>query len=361
MGRTSILGGDVELVIVVQKYVQLFVKCTTPSSFTVAVYSWQPFLSLFSILQVERSRLARARAEKAEAIDAKLALESRCAQLEQALRHQQELQRAYLSGGLAGSRDIHQPRIRSQPDADHEGSEHDVRELRTPQPPRITRRSLRLSTKPGVPSAKTKSVGTDAFLSTQPKVVISEQQHSAVVQNDQKSDDDHNPELENAPESSDIHFGDCIFYPPDDDAMDELDYSEYVRWSAGDGGVNSADQFSSGYSGAPAYATRHHDMQQPHRSSQRAPSSACRSSSRGGAVVGGGFGGSASTPATPFVRRALFSMDDSAAVKQNNCVTPQMSRRRLTITNPYTAELTEMNGAPKIPYSAHFAGYVSAF
>ncbi|THD21278.1 Radixin [Fasciola hepatica] len=305
--------------------------------------------------EIERSRLARARAEKAEAIDAKQALETRCAQLEQALRHQQELQRAYLSGGLDSSREVHQPRIRSQQGTEHEGIEHDALKLRTPQPPRITRRSLRLSTTSGVPPDQSKSPNTDAFLSSQAEVDCSEQQLNAPVENDPKSDDEHNPELDNAPGSSDIQFGDCIFYPPDHDDVDELDYSEYVRWDGGDGGINHGDQFPLVYPSASTYDSRHFGTQQLRSTFHRATSGTYRGG--GGGV---GIGGSASTPATPFVRRALFSMDDSAAVKQNSFVTPQMSRRRLTITNPYTAEVTELNATPKIPYSAHFAGYFAS-
>ncbi|CAH8650988.1 unnamed protein product [Heterobilharzia americana] len=46
--------------------------------------------------EVERARLAKARAEKAEALEAKIALEARCAQLEEALRHRQK-QKSYTS------------------------------------------------------------------------------------------------------------------------------------------------------------------------------------------------------------------------------------------------------------------------
>uniref|UniRef100_A0A5K4EXI7 Putative merlin/moesin/ezrin/radixin n=1 Tax=Schistosoma mansoni TaxID=6183 RepID=A0A5K4EXI7_SCHMA len=47
--------------------------------------------------EVERARLAKARAEKAEALEAKSVLEARCAQLEEALIHQQKCQNPYTS------------------------------------------------------------------------------------------------------------------------------------------------------------------------------------------------------------------------------------------------------------------------
>ncbi|VDP65632.1 unnamed protein product, partial [Schistosoma curassoni] len=47
--------------------------------------------------EVERARLAKARAEKAEALEAKSVLEARCAQLEEALIHQQKRQNPYTS------------------------------------------------------------------------------------------------------------------------------------------------------------------------------------------------------------------------------------------------------------------------
>ncbi|KAH8865548.1 Radixin, partial [Schistosoma japonicum] len=47
--------------------------------------------------EVERARLAKARAEKAEALEAKSALEARCAQLEEVLNHQQKFQKPYTS------------------------------------------------------------------------------------------------------------------------------------------------------------------------------------------------------------------------------------------------------------------------
>ncbi|KAK4476063.1 hypothetical protein MN116_001290 [Schistosoma mekongi] len=47
--------------------------------------------------EVERARLAKARAEKAEALEAKSALEARCAQLEEVLKYQQKFQKPYTS------------------------------------------------------------------------------------------------------------------------------------------------------------------------------------------------------------------------------------------------------------------------
>ncbi|CAH8468368.1 unnamed protein product [Dicrocoelium dendriticum] len=65
--------------------------------------------------EIERSRLARARAEKAEALEAKWALESRCAQLEQALRRHQSLKLAYLSPEWLAP-DGRRPMLRHLPD-----------------------------------------------------------------------------------------------------------------------------------------------------------------------------------------------------------------------------------------------------
>ncbi|CAH8571648.1 unnamed protein product [Schistosoma turkestanicum] len=59
--------------------------------------------------EVERARLARARAEKAEALEAKSVLEARCAQLEEALMHQQRRQKPYISDNHNRLNDTYTP------------------------------------------------------------------------------------------------------------------------------------------------------------------------------------------------------------------------------------------------------------
>ncbi|KAG5446003.1 Moesin/ezrin/radixin 2 [Clonorchis sinensis] len=242
--------------------------------------------------EVERSRLARARAEKAEAVEAKLALESKCAQLERALRQQQELQQMFLSGAI--------------PTGDHTES---VREKNNIVRPRSTNSSLRF---PSTGRKVLREPSDDERFRTQ-ICPSTEQPHRRVtdptsdgvdgLSGEQPVDERH---------QSDIHFGRCVFYRSDErvaqNGGDLGDFEEY-SWDQ-----LPREQVCLPNGQGHAYTCQTYGQHPQPLMHHRQPLKMYTN-------------GSASTPATPFARRA-------AAVAEREMrppnYTPQLSRRNPT-------------------------------
>ncbi|CAL8089955.1 unnamed protein product [Calicophoron daubneyi] len=237
--------------------------------------------------EIERSRLARARAEKAEAMEAKLALETRCAQLEQALRRQQELQRAYFPDGLSGNEGM------LGKDGDKVDREPGVS---TSQPHLTSHHG------PHYP-LPARDQGNEQRAYSAPE----ESQLPTCAQPQEESNVDDEGEEEEEEEEigcdqsgdrlpSNRQFGECIFYPPEEIPENgDLDYTECM-WRA----IPDEQRLHpSGYRNqvypqhfpASVYPIRRH-------SSVKYKS------------------GSASTPATPFARRAYLGTAESGLNNQ---------------------------------------------
>ncbi|KAA3680024.1 uncharacterized protein DEA37_0008312 [Paragonimus westermani] len=265
--------------------------------------------------ELERSRLTKARAEKSEALEAKLALESRCAQLEEALRHQQAMQRAYLTGSANDVEPHASPFSGQTVENTDEGN-------RVSQSPgdHMTVAPVHLSpTDQNEHASRVTEGGYCNHPGSQPHTVGVQDLGAKVARCNAGPMSEHTylPADRVRP---DIQFGDCTFYPPEELLVDgKLTYDQQYGW----GRMFNANHHLSG-------PTRSETFQ-----------------SVGRLCDGFNNTGSASTPATPFAKRAFMS---ECRTKPTN-YTPQAPRRYLAHTAPFVP----VDGVPwsGLPHQAY--------